>query len=686
MELLTGLSNLFSFWGIIAFSAGIIIGFIIGVLPGLGTGTALMLSFPIVFLVPKEMAFICFAAMFGAADFGASVTSIILCTPGSVSNLVTVFDGYPMAKNGQASRALGLAAFSSIFGAIVGIIVLILAIPLVQSILNLYGIREFFWTVILSFIVVGLATASGSFLKGLAACCIGVLISFIGYSSFLGSTRFIGENLYLWDGIDLGPFIIGLFALSELLMLQARGQSISSCEIIQKANIKQTLASIKEAGKNIHKLTLGSIIGTIVGIIPGIGGSVACYLSYAAAKILSKKRKLFGQGSPEGLMASEVANNAKDGGALLTTLFFGLPGSAEMAIILGAFLVVGINPGPGMAEKNLDLVWLIIMATLFGNVASCLIVLLGSSFLSRITVMPISLVVAATVPISLTGLFVIRSNIWDVILAAIFCFFGFLLKRNGYPLAPLIIGFILGPLVEKSFHMTLKSSLYNPAGFFDSTWSVVTIILCIILLSVPFLSTYFHYLKRKRSVKSQVIDQDKYTPDSNASIAKEPILTAAMLIIISCSFIFAARGYEWESNILPLITAISAIIILIIILVSEASGKFAYVMEYVMGSFGQKGSITTDPKWSKLMQLYIWLMGLVLAIFLIGYVASILISVFILLRYVGRVKTPKSIIFAVIIDVFIYIIYGLIFSVRLWPGIIPSVIPGFVGGGSLPPF
>ena len=257
--------------GILALLSGMAVGYIIGILPAVGQGFALILLLPLAFFIRPEIAFIAYASMFGGADLGGSVTSILMNVPGNAGNVATTLDGYPMARAGQAGRAIGLSAGSSIMGSLVGVVVLIAVMPLMRSIMYAFGSREYFLAVALAMIVAALATGYGRFAKGLVAICLGMFFSFIGNDIVFGRMRFAADITYLTGGIPIVAFIIGLYALSELILLQSEGESIAQVSMA-RAKLSDTLRGVWEAFRSWTAVAKASIIGVLVGCIPGMGG------------------------------------------------------------------------------------------------------------------------------------------------------------------------------------------------------------------------------------------------------------------------------------------------------------------------------------------------------------------------------------------------------------------------------
>jgi len=462
---------------------GSFLGYVFGILPGLGATSAMAISLPMVYGMEPLLAMYYLAGIMGSVACGGSISAILLNTPGTAVNAATCLDGYPMAQKGEAGKALSTAAFASLLGAIVGILVLIALVPLVRAIIMSFTPPEFFMMCFVGLVVVAIAVR-GNVVKGLASGCGGVLVSFIGYHYVTGAVRFNFGTEYLWDGITIIPFFIGLFAIGEMLMIVTAGKrTISRVTIVSKGG---KLDGLKEVLKNKACFVRSSVIGIIIGIIPGVGGAVANFVSYLFGRQFSKTPEKFGTGHVEGVIASEAANNAKDGGALLPTLAFGIPGSAEMALLLGAFILVGIVPGPTILLEHLDLMYAIIFALIISGILATLWTIFLASYFARITAINVSYIIPVVVIFAFLGSFALRGSILDVGTAIIFGVIGYAMRRGGFPIIPMIIGYVIGGLAENSFLQSLAISDGSYAIFFTRPISLALFIFAIFVLVFPF--------------------------------------------------------------------------------------------------------------------------------------------------------------------------------------------------------
>ena len=457
---------------------GTALGVTFGIIPGLGSVIAMTLILPFTFGWDPIVAMYVFAGIMGTASTGGGVPAILLNTPGTIANVCTTFDGFPMTQRGEGGRAIGIAATASGLGTLFSLIVLMMLLPAAEFMLRAFGPPDFFWLVILGLIAVTFA-ARQNMVKGLAAGGVGILVALIGFSDSLGVRRFTLGSEYLWDGIEIVPLVVGFFALSELIVYTSRGGAIAKTADVQIGGVRQILKGGMEVFRYKAILIRGSIIGTVTGAIPGAGGAVANFLSYTSAKQASRTPELFGTGYAGGVVASESANDAKDGGILLPTLTFGIPGNGEMVILMGAFVLHGIQPGRDLLVNRTDVVWAIILGVIAAQVLTTIIILGGGAWLARISLVPVKYIAPFVAVLSFIGIYAVRSNIWDVALAVFAAIVGFFLRRAGFPLITLVIGFVLGSLAEKTFIQSLQISQGGYGIFFSRPISLLIIVIII---------------------------------------------------------------------------------------------------------------------------------------------------------------------------------------------------------------
>lgn len=461
--------------------AGVLVGFFFGALPGIGGMITLSLLLPMTFGMDSSIALIFLIAAYGACTFGGALPAILLNVPGTSQNITTCFDGYPLARQGRAGYAIGAAMTASSLGGAFGLLVLGLLLPVARQVILAFSYPEFFLMVIVGICVIALVSQENLF-KGLVAGGLGILLSLYGYSPITGEARFTFSTLYLLDGISFMPAMTGLFAITEMIRLSLEGGAIAQTRT-PGALGKDLILGVLAVFRHFKVLLLSSAIGTIIGMVPGIGGTTASFIAYGQAAQFSKNRECFGKGAIEGVIASEAANDSKEGGALLPTLVFGIPGSAAMTVLMAALLFHNITPGRAMLNENLGETALLLAGNLYGHILAGIIAIIFARQLALITHIPTQFICPVVTVFSLVGIFAIRHNIWDVLLTIIFGLFGYLMHKYHYPRIPLVIALILGRRLEMTYHQTMLR--FGPLGFVTRPISLILLLIIILTLLLP---------------------------------------------------------------------------------------------------------------------------------------------------------------------------------------------------------
>ncbi|MEC8530508.1 MAG: tripartite tricarboxylate transporter permease [Pseudomonadota bacterium] len=478
----SGLSLLFTLEGTLYLFLGVFVGLIFGAVPGLGGTTAIALLMPLTFGMEPWLAITMVGGVMGATSFGGSVAAILLNTPGIAPNAASCFDGYPLAQQGKAGMAIGAAAAASSTGGLIGVFTLIAIIPVAKLIVLSFGPPEFFMLALLGLSAIAVSTG-GAFLRGLISALFGLMLALVGYDAVSGGYRFTADIEYLYDGIPLVPALVGLFALSEMINLTVKGGTVATKEASGK--ISGVWSGVASVYRNWAILLRGSAIGTFVGALPGVGGTVASFLAYTATVQTAKDRETFGKGNIKGVIAPESANNAKDGGSLIPTLSFGIPGSAESAIFLGVLILHGIEPGPMLLIEEENVVISIILALTASTVLASLIGIIVARQLSMITRVNVNILVPAVVAVALVGVYALKGEFGDVVLAMVFGVIGFLMIRYGFPRITLVIALVLGELAERSYHQSIAMADGDWMIFFTREISLLLFIVTALCLALP---------------------------------------------------------------------------------------------------------------------------------------------------------------------------------------------------------
>jgi TctA family transporter len=384
------------------------------------------------------------------------ISSILFGVPGDGDDAATVLDGYPMAKKGEAGRALGASMTASGVGGIIGAVVFALMIPVLEPVVLAFSPAEFFLLALLGITFIAFLSGGGGIFKGIIVGLFGLMLATVGMDPQTGTARYSGDYLFLWDGLSLVTAVIAIFAVPEMIALGVQGGSISAVSMESaKVSYRQLFSGVLEVPRHWWLVIRTSLIGAVIGMIPGLGGSAAAWFCYGHAVQTSKHPERFGKGAVEGVIAPETASNAKEGGSLLPTVFFGIPGSSGMAILLGAFLILGIQPGPTLITDHLDLVWMLIWALVVGNIMAVIILLVFARWVAVLTFVRGEVLIPFILILCVIGSFVNEAQWQNLVILVLLSAVGYGLLRAGWPRAPFAIGLVLGGLAEKSLHKAL---------------------------------------------------------------------------------------------------------------------------------------------------------------------------------------------------------------------------------------
>jgi putative tricarboxylic transport membrane protein len=469
---------------------GVLIGTLVGVLPGIGPIGAISLLLPVTFRMSPLSAIIMLAGIYYGAMYGGSTTSILVRIPGEAASVVTCLDGYQMAKKGRAGAALGIAAFGSFIAGTLGLVGLMLfAEPLARFALK-FGPPEYFAVLFLGLTLVTFLSG-GSVIKAIMMGAFGFILSCVGLDSIQASPRMTFNVLYLWDGIDLVSLAVGLFGISEVLINIEGSAKPELLEMKMKlGSFFPTLADwIKAKGAILR----GSVLGFFLGVLPGGGGVVASFLSYGIEKRLSKEPEQFGKGAIEGVAGPESANNAATAGAFVPLLTLGIPANAVMALLYGALVLHGIRPGPFLIPQHPDLFWGVISSMYIGNVMLLVLNLPLIPMWVQILKIPYRIFFPLILLFCLMGSYSVNNRTFDMFLMTLFGIIGYLFRKFEYESAPLLLAFVLGPMVEANLRQSLLISKGSFLIFFTRPIAAVTLTLALILLATSFVP----YLKGK---------------------------------------------------------------------------------------------------------------------------------------------------------------------------------------------
>ena len=460
---------------------GVLLGTIIGVLPGLGPVAAMAVLLPITFDMNPISAVIMLAGMYYGGAYGGSTTSILINAPGEAASAVTCLDGFQMAKQGKAKAALATAAIGSFFAGTFATAGLMLISPLVATLAIRFGPPEYFGLMLLALTMVAALSADAP-VKGFVATILGLLLSVVGQDSQTGAQRFVFGLPQLFEGIDFIVVAIGLFAISEVLIAAGTFKKIA----YERAQVKgQYWITMRELRQSLPAYARGTALGFAIGALPGAGGTTAAFMSYGLEKRISKHPERFGHGAIEGVAGPESANNAASQGAMVPLLTLGIPGSATTAVMLGALMIYGVQPGPLLFDSNPEFVWAIFASMYVGNTILLILNLPLVNLFAKLLDLPGALLYSMVVAFCVLGVYGIRLSVFDVGMMLAFGVVGYFMRRHNYPVAPALLALVLGEMMESSLRRALTLSAGNPMVLFTRPMSLILIVLSIISLFGP---------------------------------------------------------------------------------------------------------------------------------------------------------------------------------------------------------
>ncbi|WP_227934918.1 tripartite tricarboxylate transporter permease [Alkalihalobacillus deserti] len=485
MDVLSGMMSGFevalSLNGILFVLIGVFVGTFIGMMPGLGPISAIAIMIPITYGMNPALALVMMSGVYYGAVFGGSTASILLNAPGISGTVATAFDGYPMAQQGKAGQALAIAAISSFVGGTVSVILLMFLAPTLANVAVVFGPPEYFALMLLGLTAIT-SLSEGSVVKALISAVVGFMIATVGIDGQTGTPRFTFGNVNLLEGIDFLVIALGLFALAEVctLILNRKGSFFENGQSI--GSLKLTKQDLKEM---VGPMGRQSILGFILGILPGAGATIASFIGYITEKKIAKKPEEFGKGSIKGLAGPETANNAATGGAFVPLLSLGIPGSGTTAVMLGAFLVMGLQPGPLLMQDRPDVFFGIIASMYVGNVFLLILNLPLIPYIAKVLKVPRPMLIALVIMFSLVGVYAISFNTFHLYLLLAFGVIGYLMRLFSFPAPPFILAFILGGMMEQSLRQSLTISNGSISIFFDSMITIVLLMLTVVSLVIP---------------------------------------------------------------------------------------------------------------------------------------------------------------------------------------------------------
>ncbi|MEM1484430.1 tripartite tricarboxylate transporter permease [Oscillospiraceae bacterium PP1C4] len=489
MGLISGFGVALSWWNLLYCLIGVVVGMLVGVLPGIGPTTATALLIPLTYGMEPVSAIIMLAGIYYGGMYGGTITSVLINTPGEAASVITCMDGYPLAKQGRAGVALGVSAIGSFIGGTISVLGLALVGPPLAEFALRFGPTEMF-----SLMLFGLTMVIGlmgtSLIRGLVAVFIGLTLSIIGMDPVSGALRYTFNQPFLVGGLDLVTISMGLFGLSEIFIGMENLSAVGKPEKINKL-----LPERDEIKPTLGAIIRGSLLGFFTGLIPGTSSAVPALLSYSLEKRLSKHPEKFGKGAIEGVAGPETANNSYCGGAMIPLFTLGIPSSPTIAILLGAFIMHGLTPGPVLFTQNPTFVWGIIASMFIGNAMLLIMNLPMAGWWAKIAQVPAKLLYPIVLIISVLGAYTVSNDLWDVGVMLVFGVLGYIMKKIDIPMAPIVLTYVLSSMMESALLQTVKMNNGSAIGLIKSPISAVMLLLSAFVL----VASLYAELKNKKS-------------------------------------------------------------------------------------------------------------------------------------------------------------------------------------------
>ena len=647
----TGLVLIFQWPALGYLFLGVFIGMWMGAVPGLGGVVGLVILLPFTFGMETVSAFALLLGMYTVTSTSDTIASVMLGIPGTVASQATILDGYPLAKKGQADRAFGAAFTVSAFGGVFGAAMMALSLPILLPIILSFGLPEFFMLAVLGLAMVG-ALAGRSISKGLAVAVMGLLLTTVGEAVMTGDARFAFDSDYLIGGLPMIAIVLGLFGVPELMEMAVKDTSISRVPKGQQEGGGMR-RGIHDAFEHWWLAVRCALIGTYVGMLPGLGSSVVDWIAYGHAVQSAKDTSKFGTGDIRGVIAPESANNATKAGALIPTVAFGIPGSLGTAILLGALVIQGLKPGPEMLTTSLHITFSMVWDIVLANILAAGVLMIWSRQIAKIAFLPGHTVVPGVLVFILMGAWVANASIGDWWVCLVFGVLGYTLKQGGWPRPPLVLALVLGSLMEENLHLSL--GVY---GGIEWLWErPIVIIINILILATLYLAAK-GIIKTK--AKPDASKADIAAQELAEGGARNPMISLPITLIGIGVFVFAhfeVATYEsQETREFPEVVLMFGIPLMLLVLFHDVRETIADGARHGYAKAWEISAKKTD--FNKSMAFMGYLAAILAATYIIGQHAALTIFCFIYLMRWGGYGWKFSAIYSAIVLTFITVFYG----------------------------
>ncbi len=607
---------------------GIAIGFVVGILPGLGGPTAMALMLPFIFKMTAVEAFAFLLGMTAVTATTGDITSVLFGVPGEPTTASTIIDGHAMARNGEAGRALGAVLMSSLVGAVFAGVALGAAVPIIRPLVLSFGSPEFFMLAILGISFVA-ALSGEDVLKGMVSGGIGLMLATIGLDPISGIQRYTFGQLFLWDGIGLVPITIGFYAIPETIELAVLGTSIAKQEVGELGGVME---GVKDTFRHWWLVIRCSALGTLTAIIPGMGAATTQWLAYAHAVQSSPDKERFGKGDVRGVLGPGAANNSTLGGSLITTIAFGVPASVTMAILLGAFIIQGIVPGPDMLlpppRGKLDLTYSFVWVIIISNMITVAICFLFLKPLAKVTQVRGSIIIPIILILIYLGAFAEKNAFEDMVIVMFFGALGWVMEKLEWPRPPVLLGLVLGPLAENRLFLSTDN--------YGLSWTARPGVLGIFALTLfgvfyPMIKSYREARETAKAENEPESTADE--PDHKPLEFGAPTLFTLAVIVVLAIALWNSRDFGYRAGLFPWVIGTPTLILAFGQFFRDLRGKKKKTVGGMAQSVETEVEIAPELVRKRTVAIILWIVAFFLAIWLLGFSYAVPLTILFYLRF-----------------------------------------------------
>jgi putative tricarboxylic transport membrane protein len=659
--LVSGFLQCFNFSTFNLMLIGIAIGFVVGILPGLGGPTAMALMLPFVFKMSAVEAFAFLLGMTAVTSTTGDITSVLFGVPGEPTTASTIVDGHAMARNGEAGRALGAVLMSSLVGAVFAGVALGAAVPIIRPLVLSFGSPEFFMLAILGISFVA-ALSGEDVLKGLVSGGIGLMLATIGLDPISGIQRYTFGQLFLWDGIGLVPITIGFYAIPETIELAVLGTSIAKQEV---GNLGGVMEGVKDTFRHWWLVIRCSALGTFTAIIPGMGAATTQWLAYAHAVQSSPNKERFGKGDVRGVLGPGAANNSTLGGSLITTVAFGVPASVVMAILLGAFIIQGIVPGPDMLlpppKGKLDLTYSFVWVIILSNIITVAICFLFLKPLAKVTQVRGGIIIPLILVLIYLGAFAEKNAFEDMIIVLFFGALGWVMEKTDWPRPPVLLGLVLGPLAENRLFLSTDN--------YGTAWTSRPGVLGIAALTLFGVLYPIYKNRREARAKAAVAEQSGQQPPQHRRglhFGSGALFTIAIIFVLAIA-LWQSRNFGFRAGLFPWVIGTPTLIL-----------AFFQLARDIVGKQRDHAEPGIDPSVvrRRTISIIAWTVGCFVAIWFLGFSYAVPLTIFVYLRFAGGESWKMTAIVTFCAWLFFWALFERMLNVPFPEGLLISLIKG----------